>query len=312
MTDLPVGEPGDIPAAERAPDPQAALAPPGSPPPAPAAPPAAAPAAGSPLSAAPLAASALAPPAVLANVLAPAPALAFAPAPLPIDPGAAFAAVATRSGSWFAGMDPRGWRTTFVVAALMIGTVVGVNFVNAAVPLPADPGGVVEPGPGVPGATPLPDDPLPADPGPVSPGSPVEVGAGVTVYPPDGWSVVGSEQGQVVLQKAGVVLIAIGGAYDGTPEDLATEYRDAFGEAVSQFSAGDFQSTQLGNGIPSVVFPYVGIADGSQVDGVIAAGVASGTGVILNILAPTGQLGSVSDDLDVIGNTVQITPGGQG
>lgn len=237
------------------------------------------------------------------------------PAPPPAAPppvaAPATAVIATRAGSWFAGLDPRGWRTTIAVAVLMIGTVFGANLVNAAVPLPTGTGTPVEPGPGVPGATPLPGDPAPADPGPVSPGTPVEVGSGVVLYPPSGWTVVGSEQGQVVLQKAGVVLIAIAGSYEGTPEELATGYRDAFAAEMGQLSAGEFQGGQLGNGIPAVVFQYVGITDGNQVDGVMAAGVASGTGVILNILAPKGQLESVSGDLDVIGGTLQITPGGE-
>jgi hypothetical protein len=238
--------------------------------------------------------------------------IAPAPAAPPPPVAAPVAAVATRTGSWFAGLDPRGWRTTIIVAVLMVGTVFAANFVNAAVPLPTDPGTPVEPGPGVPGTTPLPDDPGPVDPGPVSPGAGVEVGGGVVVFPPDGWTVVGSEQGQVIFQKAGVIFIAIAGAYEGSPEDLANGYREAFGGAMSQFSSGEPQGAQLGSGIPAVVFSYVGITDGSQVDGVIAAGVSSGTGVILNIFAPKGQLQSVADDLDVIGNTIQITPGGQG
>lgn len=247
------------------------------------------------------------PPAAPPPVAAP-----VAPPPVAAAPvAAAPIATATRAGSWFAGLDPRGWRTTIVVAVLMIGTVFGANLVNAAVPLPTGTGTPVEPGPGVPGATPLPGDPAPANPGPVSPGTPVEVGSGVVLYPPSGWTVVGSEQGQVVLQKAGVVLIAIAGSYKGTPEELAIGYRDAFAAEMGQFSAGEFQGGQLGNGIPAVVFQYVGITDGNQVDGVMAAGVGSGTGVILNILAPKGQLESVSGDLDVIGNTLQITPGGE-
>jgi hypothetical protein len=97
--------------------------------------------------------------------------------------------LATRSGSWFAGLDPRGWRTTIVAAVLMFGVVFGVNLVNAAVPLPADPG-QLDPGSGVPGMpTPGPGQPTtpPVEPGPVEPGAGVDVGSGVVAYPPAGW-----------------------------------------------------------------------------------------------------------------------------
>jgi hypothetical protein len=252
---------------------------------------------------------------------APAPAPAHAPwpaaAPTPgavpvtgIDPSVARAAVATRSGSWFSGLDPRGWRTTMIVAAIMIGTVVGVNVVNAAIPLPAETTGAVEPGPGVPGSTPQADDPAAPDTGPVAPGTPVDVGSGVAVYPPEGWTVTGSEQGQVVLQKGGVVALVLAGAYDGTPAELEAEYSKAFFEANGQFSSGDPQSTEIGNGIPAVAVGYTGVSDGNQLDGVMAIGVASGTGVVVNAFAPSGALEPVVADLDSLVTTLQLAPGG--
>ena len=134
--------------------------------------------------------------------------------------------------AWFAGLDPRGWRTTIVAAVLMVGTVFGVNLVNAAVPLPSDGTGTVDPGPAVPGPIrrrPGPADGTAVDPGPVPPGTGLEVGSGVVVYPPDGWTVVGSESGQVVLQKGGGGHPACWASpWTASPLDLASAYRDAF------------------------------------------------------------------------------------
>jgi len=79
----------------------------------------------------------------LAAVPTPAAVPAFVPTSAATPPPAA--AFATRTGSWFSGLDPRGWRTTLVVAAIMIGTVIGANIVNAAVPLPADPSSAAGP-----------------------------------------------------------------------------------------------------------------------------------------------------------------------
>ncbi len=223
-------------------------------------------------------------------------------------------AVATRTGSWFAGLDPRGWRTTVVAAVLMVATVFTANLVNAAVPLPAEPVAPVEPGPAIPGSEPAPGDPVPAEPapveaGPVEPGDALEVGYGLVLYPPAGWSVVGAEPGQVALQKGGVVLLALAIPFDGDPAALADEYTAAF-FADGQFTAATPQAGMLGNAIPSVVVGWSGFVDGSQYDGAVAAGVASGTGMVLNVIAPKGQFGAVASDLDVIGETLQIVPGG--
>jgi hypothetical protein len=229
----------------------------------------------------------------------------------PVDPGAAAAAVTTRTGSWFAGLDPRGWRTTVVVGALMVGTVLGANLVNAAVPLPAEPVAQEQPIPTIPADQPVepPVEP-PADPGPVGPGSAVEVGYGLVVYPPAGWTVVASEPGSVALQRGGVILLVLATPWEEDPAALADAYAEGF-FADGQFQAATPQTATLGNGIPAVAIAWSGIIDGAQYDGVIAAGVESGTGAVLNAIAPSGQLQGVAGDLDTIAATLQVVPGGQ-
>lgn len=283
MTDLPAGEPTDQPASPPAASPPAA--------PLPAAPP--------PVAAAP-------PPVAAAPPVAPPPVAAPAPVAPPVT-----AVIATRAGSWFAGLDPRGWRTTIVVAVLLVSTVLGANLVNAVVPLPSNPG-PVDPGPGAPAdPNPNPGQPTapPVDPGPSVPGAGLEVGSGVVVYPPDGWSVVGSESGQVVLQKGAAVILVLGTPWTTSPLDLVVAYRDSFFKG-GQFTANEPQSLQIGNGIPAAGFQYTGVLEGSQVDGAIIAGAAGGSGVLVNVIASAGGLQGVSDDVDKILGTVQITGGG--
>ena len=225
------------------------------------------------------------------------------PAPLPGagDPG-------TRSGSWFAGLDPRGWRTTIVAGALMFGVVFGVNFVNAAVPLPDDPA-IVDPGDALPvGPTPEPGQPTspPVAPGPVEPGAGVAIGSGVVAYPPAGWTVVGSEPGQVVLQKGGAVMIIGALPWTGSPLELATAYRDAF-FATGQLTGNEPESGEMGNGIPAVGFGYTGILEGTPVDGAMFVGAAAGTGVVVNVFGASGSLRGVGDDVDEVLATIQLT-----
>jgi hypothetical protein len=232
-------------------------------------------------------------------------------APPPAAPAAA-AAVATRAGSWFAGLDPRGWRTTIVAAVLMVGTVFGANLVNAAVPLPSSTG-TVDPGPGVP-ADPNtdPGQPTapPVDPRPIPPGTGLDVGSGAIVYPPDGWSVVGSTSGQVVLQKGAAVILLLGLEWRASPLDLLVAYRDEFFTA-GQFTANEPQSLEIGSGIPAAAFQYTGVLEGTQVDGAIIAGAGGGSGILVNVVASAGGLQGVSDDLDHIVGSVQLTGGGQ-
>jgi hypothetical protein len=231
----------------------------------------------------------------------------------PAPGAAAFAAgVTTRAGSWFAGLDPRGWRTTIVVAVIMIATVFGANFVNAVVPLPSSTG-PVNPGPGVPAQpNPNPGQPTapPVNPQPVPPGTGLDVGSGVVVYPPDGWTVVGSESGQVVLQKGAGVILVLGTPWTTSPLDLAVAYRDVFFKG-GEFTASEPQTLQIGNGIPAAGLQYTGVLEGTQVDGVIVAGVTGGSGILVNVIASVGGLQGVSDDVGKLLGTVQIKGGGQ-
>jgi len=198
-----------------------------------------------------------------------------------------------------------------VVAILLVGTVLGANLVNAVVPLPSSTGRV-DPGPGVPAQpNPNPGQPTapPVQPRPVAPGTGLDVGSGVVVYPPDGWTVVGSQSGQVVLQKGAAVIIVISTPWTTQPLDLLVAYRDAFFKG-GELTASEPQTLQVGNGIPAAGLQYTGVVEGTQVDGVIIAGVAGGSGVVANVIASSGGLQGVSDDVGKLLGTVQIKGGG--
>jgi hypothetical protein len=142
----------------------------------------------------------------------------------------------------------------------------------------------------------------------VSPGSGVDVGAGFVISPPDGWSVVGGENGLTVFQKSGVLLIVGGLPWAGSASELATQYRDAwFGSG--QFTGDDPKAGEIGNGIPAAGLNYSGVIDGTQVDGAIVTGATSGAGILFNFFGAQGSLNGVGDDLDLILKTVQHTGG---
>ncbi len=223
------------------------------------------------------------------------------------EPAETPAAPAPPTSPALARLDPHGWRTTVIVAAIMLATVFGANLVNAAVPLPASLG-TVDPGPEVPvgpGTDPSQPAAPPVEPGPVVPGTGLDVGYGVVVYPPDGWTVVGSESGQAILQKGGALILVLGTPWTTSAVDLVVAYRDAFFED-GQLTANEPQSFEIGDGIPAAGFQYAGILAGSQVDGAMIAGTAEGSGVVVNVVVAAGGLEGVSDDVDHLLDTIQI------
>jgi hypothetical protein len=134
------------------------------------------------------------------------------------------------------------------------------------------------------------------------------VGAGFVIYPPDGWSTVGSQSGLTVLQKGGALLIVGGLPWTGTPTELATQYRDAW-FAGGKFTGDDPQSGSMGNGIPAAGLSYTGVLDGTQIDGAIVTGATNGSGILFNFFGAQGSLNGVSADFDTILKTVQYTGG---
>jgi hypothetical protein len=213
-------------------------------------------------------------------------------------------------------------RTAAAVLAIIIGVVVGVNVVNAALPLPEDPA-LVDPGPGIPvepmpTAEAVPGQPEPTltpirtlpplEPGPVEAGDPIDVGAGFQVTPPEGWTAVGGEEGLTVLQKGGVLLIVGGFAWPDTPTALAEAYRDGW-FATGEFTADDPQTGEIGNGIPAALVSYTGVSSGNAMDGEIVVGVVEGNGLIVNAFGATGSLEGVSDDIDQMLSTAAWTDG---
>jgi len=222
-----------------------------------------------------------------------------------------------------------GKRTAGIVAAIMIGVVLGVNIVNAAVPspddpslvstqnLPTDPGTGGQPESTAPAASAAPGQTLapvettapqataaPIAPGPVAAGTSVEVGAHFQVVMPDGWTSIGETGGFLVFQK-GSATVAVGGlGWNDTVLNLATAYQDEWFKAGQL--TGEAPSTgTIGDGIPVAGLNYTGNINGAAVDGFILAAAEDGSGMILNAFGPTGILNTVGNDLDAIVKSIK-------
>jgi hypothetical protein len=220
-----------------------------------------------------------------------------------------------------------GMKTTLSVAGIMVGVVLGVNIVNAAMPLPTE---YVDPGvnpaiPAVPIAAPArpTDDPAqstaapvestpapaqptttPVEPGPVSGGTTVTVNERYSLVMPDGWVLVQESDGALMFQKGSVTFVVGGAAFDGTVTELATAYRDAFFENGS-LSGEEPAVGVTSTGIPVAGLNYTGILDGAQVDGFILTALEDGSGMISNAYGPTGSVQALSDDISMIINSIK-------
>lgn len=211
-----------------------------------------------------------------------------------------------------------GMKTTLSVAAIMVGVVLGVNLVNAAVPLPTE---YVDPGtnpalpaaptedPGQPAPTVDPGQPVvptapPVEPGPVSGGTTVTVNERYTLVMPDGWSLVENSDGALLFQKGSVSFFLAGTAFEGTVTELATAYRDVFFEGENL--AGEEPSAgATSTGIPVAGLNYTGTLGSTQVDGFILVALEGGSGLVSNAFGPTGSLQAVSDDMSLILNSIK-------
>ncbi len=225
-----------------------------------------------------------------------------APVGAPAPWASAAAMASSRAGSALAGLDRTGWRTTIAVALVMIGVFGGANLVNAVVPLPTNPGTVTgnpgQTGTGQPGTG-------PAQPGPVTAGQPTDVGSGVKIYAPAGWSVTQSQDGSTAFSRGSAVVIVTVGSFSGSPADLEKQYRAQFTDM--QFSGSAPNQATMGSGIPAVAVVYTAVLQGkTQVDGIYVVGVSKGVGVVVNALAPQGQLQALSADISAIVGSVQV------
>jgi hypothetical protein len=194
-------------------------------------------------------------------------------------------------------LDPRGWRTTILVLVLLVAGLAGSNLLNGVVPLPA---GASDNGTA--GGTST---------GPVAPGSPLQVGSGVQIYGPNGWSVVKSEAGTVALGKGSGVIVVLARPFSGTLAQLEAAYRDAE-VGASGSVASDPKQVTFGKGIPGMAVVYSTTSpNAGPIDGAYFVGLVNGTAVIVDVLAPQGTLSRYSDDADVVLSSVSVKGDGQ-
>ncbi len=172
----------------------------------------------------------------------------------------------------------------------MVGVVGGANLVNGVIPLPAQAattgsGGIERPGP-------------------VRPGDPLTVADGVTFFAPDGWSIISSSDGQIVVGKGTAAMEVDAGPFSGVPADLEAAYRAKLLAPGDQASKP--KQLTFGNGIPGLGVVYTKSTDAGPIDGIYVVGAVGDEGVIFNLVTPQGDIATYEDDADAALGTITV------
>jgi hypothetical protein len=144
------------------------------------------------------------------------------------------------------------------------------------------------------------------------PGGPVHVAAGVTLFPPSGWSVQERFQdppGVRLVAGAGNMLVLVKGG-GGEPRALLDDYVTQILEPdSSQLSVSEAWPVSLPSEFPALRLAYLGVFEGVEapLEGEVTVVVASGTAVAFDGWAPEGQYIAVRGDVRTMVETAEVS-----
>jgi hypothetical protein len=135
------------------------------------------------------------------------------------------------------------------------------------------------------------------------PGQPIEIGPGVSILVPQGWSeepVQGQPPSIRLSNGIGQMYIAVSPVAGDPVQQLETYLDEVLRPQASQISTSPAQPIDLASGNAASYFAYVGSFEGvnAPLEGEVAAVVApGGAALIVDGWAPEGQFVSVQEDV---------------
>ncbi len=138
---------------------------------------------------------------------------------------------------------------------------------------------------------------------PEAPGQPIQLGPGVTISVPPGWSVEqpGGQPPSLRLSNGiGQMYIAISPVTGDPGQQLQAYLDEVLRPQASQISTSPSQPIEIPSGNPAAFFAYVGTFEGvnAPLEGEVAAVVApGGTALVVDGWAPEGQFVSIQEDV---------------
>lgn len=200
---------------------------------------------------------------------------------VPSEPEATGAAGAAGPGTWVPptgggavpARDSSGWLPTIAVALVLVGWLIMLATALAVTPdrnlLPAD--------------------------------QPLEVGAGVVVTVPEGWSKAGSSAAAlpegVSIQKQGVIVSFLAEDFPGTTEELFHEQRASIEKDLALFQAPPPVDVRVAGDLPGLQTGFSGTIGGVGIEGQITVATGSALGVVVIAYSSSGQMPTARGEL---------------
>jgi hypothetical protein len=195
-------------------------------------------------------------------------------------------------------LDPTGWRGTIAVAASLAVLVIGMQFLNAIIPVPtrgSQPG--TGPGPGTGGTV-------------TTPGTPLEIASGVRIYPQSGWREEAREGPTVRLSNGEVALFVSVFPFGGNAAELFSIYvRDVLQGQAQQLSPPNPAVIQAGGGRVGVRGAFSGLfkdQTGAIEGQLTTMMLGNGTGIVFDARGLEGGVARALRDLDVMFTTTEV------
>jgi hypothetical protein len=137
---------------------------------------------------------------------------------------------------------------------------------------------------------------------------PVAVGHGVIVTPADGWYTASEAwdagPDAISLQNSGVYVAFWAVEYDGTNDDLMTEQ---LGYLQADFDSSQVlppSPTTVAGDLPGLTVLVMGVSEYWNPENEVVVATSAGTGLVMLVTAPAGQLARMQDDLDTMLETL--------
>jgi hypothetical protein len=178
--------------------------------------------------------------------------------------------------------ESSGWLPTIAVAVIMVGWLIMLAVALAVTPdknlLPAD--------------------------------QPLDVGMGVVVTVPEGWSKAATSAAAlpegVSIQKQGVIVSFLAEEFLGTTEELFQEQRAAIEKDLTLFQAPPPEDVRVAGELPGLQTGFSGNLGGVRLEGQITVATNSDLGVVAIAYSSSGQMSSARDDLTRMITTMRV------
>jgi len=112
--------------------------------------------------------------------------------------------------------------------------------------------------------------------------------------------------GAVSFKRAGAYVAFAAQPFSGTNQDLLNEQLTALKQDFDTYRELPASQITISRDLPALSVLLTGSSNSSQLDCELVTATSAGTGVVMEAIAPTGQLSKVQNDLNQMLKTLQV------